>query len=39
MIEELAGKLKEQGHSFTYYDTKTTDVEELKRRAPDRILL
>ncbi len=33
MIEELAGKLKEQGHSFTYYDTKTTDVEELKKRS------
>lgn len=33
MIEELAGPLKEAGHSFTYYDTKTTDPEELKRRS------
>ncbi len=33
MIEELAKGLKEQGHSFTYYDTKTTDLEELKKRS------
>ncbi len=33
MIDELAKGLKEQGHSFTYYDTKTTDLEELKRRS------
>ena len=33
MIESLAEGLKKQGHVFTYYDTKTTDVEELKRRS------
>lgn len=33
MIEEFANSLKAKGHSFTYYDTKTTDVEELKRRS------
>ena len=32
-IEALAAGFKAQGHSFTYYDTKTTDVEELKRRS------
>lgn len=33
MIEEFSGKLKEAGHSFTYYNSKTTDVDELKRRS------
>lgn len=33
MIDELSKPLKEAGHTFTYYDTKTTDVEELKRRS------
>lgn len=33
MIEKLAAPLKDAGHSFTYYDQKTTDVEELKRRS------
>ena len=33
MIEDFSKGLKEAGHSFTYYDTKTTDVEELKRRS------
>ena len=32
-IEALAAGLKAQGHTFTYYDTKTTDLEELKRRS------
>ena len=32
-IDQFAAKLKKLGHSFTYYDTKTTDVEELKRRS------
>lgn len=31
-IEELSKGLKEAGHEFTYYDTVTTDVEELKKR-------
>ena len=33
MIEDFSKGLKEAGHSFTYYETKTTDVEELKRRS------
>ena len=33
MIEELAAPIKAKGHLFTYYDNKTTDVEELKRRS------
>lgn len=33
MIEELSGELKEAGHTFTYYETKTTDIEELKKRS------
>jgi len=32
-IEELAAGFRAQGHTFTYYDTKTTDLEELKRRS------
>ena len=32
-IEALAAPIREAGHRFTYYDTKTTDVEELKRRS------
>lgn len=32
-IEAFAAPLKEAGHTFTYYDTRTTDVEELKRRS------
>lgn len=33
MIDEFAAKLEAAGHAFTYYDTKTSDVEELKRRS------
>ncbi len=32
-IEELAAGFKEKGHEFVYYDTKTTDKEELKKRS------
>ncbi len=32
-IERLSAGLTEAGHEFTYYDTKTTDTEELKRRS------
>ena len=39
MIEELAKRLKEQGHSFTYYDTKTTDLEELKKRSASQEII
>ena len=33
MVRELASAFEQEGHSFTYYDAKTTDVEELKRRS------
>ncbi|MCR4676548.1 MAG: hydroxyacid dehydrogenase [Sphaerochaetaceae bacterium] len=33
VIRELARPIEEMGHSFTYYDTKTTDKEELKKRS------
>lgn len=33
LIDQLAAPIKAQGHSFTYYDEKTTDIEELKRRS------
>lgn len=33
VIKELSSKLVDAGHEFTYYDTKTTDVEELKKRS------
>lgn len=32
-IEDLAAGLKEKGHEFVYYDIKTTDKEELKKRS------
>ena len=32
-IDELARPLREAGHTFTYYDTKTTDPAELARRS------
>lgn len=32
-IEKLAQPLIDQGHTFTYYDTKTTDLAELKARS------
>lgn len=34
-IAELARPLEEAGHTFTYYDTKTTDADELTRRSAD----
>lgn len=34
-LEELAAPLKAAGHSFTAYDSVTTDVEELKNRLGD----
>lgn len=33
MIEQFAVQLKESGHEFTYYDSKTTDVSELIERS------
>ena len=32
-IDQFTAPFREAGHTFTYYDTKTTDVEELKRRS------
>ena len=32
VLDELSQGLKDRGHEFCYYDTKTTDAEELKRR-------
>ncbi len=32
-VERLSAPFREMGHSFTYYNTKTTDPEELKRRS------
>lgn len=33
MIEKYGEELRALGHQFTYYNQKTTDVEELKRRS------
>lgn len=33
LIEELSAPIKAQGHTFVYYDQKTTDIEELKKRS------
>lgn len=35
LIEELAQPIKDAGHEFIYYDEKTTDIEELKKRSQD----
>ena len=33
VIRSLSEKLVQDGHEFVYYDTKTTDSEELKKRS------
>ena len=33
IIERLADKLRDDGHTFTAYDSFTTDTDELIRRA------
>ena len=33
LIDELAEPIIAQGHEFTYYDEKTQDIDELKRRS------
>jgi D-3-phosphoglycerate dehydrogenase len=33
MVRDLAKGFTDAGHTFTYYDTKTTEIEELKRRS------
>lgn len=35
LIEELAKPIKEAGHEFVYYNTKTTDTDELAERSKD----
>lgn len=32
-VRALSAQLEQEGHVFTYYDTRTTDIEELKRRS------
>jgi D-3-phosphoglycerate dehydrogenase len=36
MIEEFEKSLKKEGHVFTYYHKKTTDVSELKKRSENQ---
>ena len=38
-IENLAKTLEDMGHEFVYYDTKTTDIEEMKERSKDAEIL
>lgn len=33
MIESLSKPIRDMGHTFTYYNQKTTDIEELKKRS------
>lgn len=33
VLDELSKGLIERGHEFTFYDTKTTDMDELKKRS------
>ncbi len=35
-VEELAKSLIKQGHSFTYYNNKTTDIDELIKRSQNQ---
>ena len=35
MVEKLAAPIKEKGHEFVYYNTKTTDKNELIERSKD----
>ena len=39
VIQELAAGFINQGHSFTYYDTKTTEVEVLSERSKDQDII
>ncbi|AOT71094.1 2-hydroxyacid dehydrogenase [Geosporobacter ferrireducens] len=39
VIDELSSKFIEAGHEFTYYNEKTTDIEELKKRSEDADVL
>lgn len=35
VIQKLSAKMLKDGHEFVYYNNKTTDVEELKKRTTD----
>lgn len=35
VLDDFSKELVKKGHEFVFYDTKTTDVEELKRRSED----
>ena len=39
LLDTLSAKLTGSGHTFTAYDTFTTDTEELVRRAGDADIL
>lgn len=36
LIEELSKPIKDLGHNFTYYNTKTTDISELIKRSANQ---
>lgn len=38
-IDKLASSLEAMGHEFVYYDTKTTDIDEMKARVEDAEIL
>lgn len=33
LLDELSAGIKERGHEFVFYDNKTTDIQELKKRS------
>ena len=39
MIQRLSEPIINAGHIFTYYDTKTTDLEELKKRSENQDII
>lgn len=38
-IDKLSKEIKNMGHEFIYYNTKTTDIEEMKKRVSDADIL
>lgn len=39
VIDKLSEEIINMGHEFIYYDTKTTDIEEMKKRVSDADIL
>ncbi|NME35625.1 MULTISPECIES: 2-hydroxyacid dehydrogenase [Fusobacterium] len=39
VIDNLSKEIINMGHEFIYYDTKTTDIEEMKKRVSDADIL